>query len=208
MNSRYRVSYVFIKAPDLKLIASVKTIITCLTGNAAFATLTGLLAELTTALTAFEAAVAAKAQNRNRLLTARRDEARETLLDVTRQTGAAVESIAMNDLPTLESSGFKARSKSTAQTPMAAPAILKAINLGSGQILLRLTPISKAKVYQTRLSTDGGNTWNSAGVYSTQARRIILGNLVPGTIYMIQSRAIGGSSGHSDWSVPVSLMAT
>ena len=111
MNSRYRVSYVFIKAPDLKLIASVKTIITCLTGNAAFATLTGLLAELTTALTAFEAAVAAKAQNRNRLPSPPGGMRRVKPCWTRRaRPGPPSRAFAMNDLPTLESSGFKARS--------------------------------------------------------------------------------------------------
>jgi hypothetical protein len=207
MNSRYRVSYVFIKAPDLKLIASVQNIIMCLTGNAAFASLTALLAELTAALAAFETIVAAKGLNQTRLLTAQRDQARETLLDVIRQTGASVESIAMESLSTLESSGFTARSKSKAQSQLVTPVILKASRFRTTQLLLRLTRINNAKLYETQFSTDGGKTWTS-GSYSTQARRIILTNLVPGTVYLIQARAIGGSTGKSDWSSPISIMAT
>jgi hypothetical protein len=33
-------------------------------------------------------------------------------------------------------------------------------------------------------------------------------NLTPGTNYNIQARAVGGSTGYSDWSDPVSHMAT
>jgi hypothetical protein len=44
-------------------------------------------------------------------------------------------------------------------------------------------------------------------VVSTQARRIILGNLTPGTTYNVQARAIGGSEGYSEWSDPMSHMA-
>jgi hypothetical protein len=33
-------------------------------------------------------------------------------------------------------------------------------------------------------------------------------NLVPGTTYNISARAIGGSDGFSEWSDPVSHMAT
>jgi hypothetical protein len=36
----------------------------------------------------------------------------------------------------------------------------------------------------------------------------VLPDLMPGTIYFVRVRAIGGSTGYSEWSVPVSLMAT
>jgi len=39
-------------------------------------------------------------------------------------------------------------------------------------------------------------------------RRIVLLGLTPGTIYFVRVRAIGGSTGYSEWSVPVSLMCT
>jgi hypothetical protein len=41
----------------------------------------------------------------------------------------------------------------------------------------------------------------------TQARRMVLTNLTPGTTYAVEVRAIGGSTGYSDWSDPVSHMA-
>ena len=40
------------------------------------------------------------------------------------------------------------------------------------------------------------------------SRRIRLTNFTPGTVYTIQVRAIGGFTGYSDWSDPVSHMAT
>jgi hypothetical protein len=36
---------------------------------------------------------------------------------------------------------------------------------------------------------------------------VVLTNLTPGGTYSIQGRAIGGSTGYSDWSDPVSHMA-
>jgi hypothetical protein len=42
----------------------------------------------------------------------------------------------------------------------------------------------------------------------SQSSRIILGSLTPGKVYMIQARAIGGSTGFSDWSTSVTIMAT
>ena len=42
----------------------------------------------------------------------------------------------------------------------------------------------------------------------TQARRVVLTGLTPGTAYTLQVRAIGGSTGYSPWSEPVTHMAT
>ncbi len=72
------------------------------------------------------------------------------------------------------------------------------------QLLLRLTPVTNAKSYQLQISTAGG-AWTEAGIY-TQARRIVLPGLTSGTIYNVRARAIGGSTGYSDWSIPASQM--
>jgi chitodextrinase len=45
----------------------------------------------------------------------------------------------------------------------------------------------------------------SAGLY-TQARRIEIDGLTPGTVYTMQVRAVGGSVGYSDWSDAVTHM--
>ena len=42
---------------------------------------------------------------------------------------------------------------------------------------------------------------------AVKARRLVLENLTPGAVYAIQMRAVGGSTGHSCWSDPVSHMA-
>jgi hypothetical protein len=207
MKTRYRVSYSFTSLSDLGLIAFIQAVITCLTGNPAYTTLTALLADLTTALAAFEAAVTAMAQNSSSLLTAQRDETRVALLDVARKTGAAVQSIALNSLSTLLSSGFTNVVPPSASTQLGTPIILSVANYGTTRVLMRLTPITNAKSYESRLSLDNGVTWTSGGI-STQARRIILDSLTPTKVYMIQSRAIGGSTGQSDWSTPVTIMAT
>ena len=40
----------------------------------------------------------------------------------------------------------------------------------------------------------------------TQVRRIEVNNLTPGNTYTVQLRAIGGSTGFSDWSAPTPRM--
>jgi hypothetical protein len=58
-----------------------------------------------------------------------------------------------------------------------------------------------------QLATAVNEPWQEAGIY-TQARRIVLMGLTPGTVYFVRVRAIGGSTGYSEWSVPATLMAT
>ncbi len=46
----------------------------------------------------------------------------------------------------------------------------------------------------------------AVGVF-TNSRGIIVPDLTPGTVYNLQARAIGGTTGYSDWSDPVSRRA-
>jgi len=105
------------------------------------------------------------------------------------------------------SSGFYAASTNHAQAPFDQPVIVDIENLATTQLLLRLNPVLNAKSYQAQTNTNGNGTWQEAGVY-TQSRRIVLTGLTPGTTHNVRVRAIGGSTGYSDWSVPASLMAT
>jgi hypothetical protein len=47
--------------------------------------------------------------------------------------------------------------------------------------------------------------WQTAGLF-TNSRSVSITGLTPGTTYEFQVRAVGGSSGYSDWSNPVSRM--
>jgi mannose/fructose-specific phosphotransferase system component IIA len=53
----------------------------------------------------------------------------------------------------------------------------------------------------------GAGVWLTVKL-STAARKIILTDLVPGTVYNVRARAVGGSTGYSGWSTPGSHMAT
>jgi hypothetical protein len=204
---RYRVSYAFTTLSDNDLIAFVQVVIICLTGSAVFINLPVKLADLSALLAAFQTSVNNMALNTNSQLTALRDEAREELLDAFRKTGAYVQSVALNSLSMLLSSGFQNVPTQSPSSPLDTPTILSVNNNGTTQVVLRLSPVTNARSYQIQFSADGGKTWQNGGVY-TQARRIVLTNLVPGTTYMIQAQAIGGSTGQSNWSTPVSIMAT
>ncbi len=107
----------------------------------------------------------------------------------------------------LRSSGFESVPTPSAQSPLDVPTINYLGNLATTQLLMRLSSVDNANSYEVRISVDGGKTWVSGGI-SSQARRIVLSNLTPGTIYNVQARALGGSTGQSAWSTSASIMAT
>ena len=101
-------------------------------------------------------------------------------------------------------------STSRAQSPLAAPAIVSLDNGNTGQLLVKVTPIANAKCYEVRYAAiaAGGvpGPWQSGGLF-TNSRSMPLNGLIPGTSYSVQVRAVGGSTGYSDWSDPVSHMS-
>ena len=53
----------------------------------------------------------------------------------------------------------------------------------------------------------GNGPFQPAGIF-TKPSRVPFENLTPGTTYDLQVRCVGGTTGYSDWSDPVSHMAT
>ena len=201
--STIHVSLAFTQLPDAELDEFAAGVITNLTGNASFPTPAISLAALGTARTNFVNAMAAMAQG-GTAATAAKNAARETLVGLLRQVALYVQGAADNDLTVLLSSGFAAASTNRTPSPLETPSIVKILNEASTQLVLRVTPITNAKAYETRYSTTPGQ-WQSGGI-STQARRIVIEGLTPGTTYTFSVRAVGGSTGFSDWSDPVSHM--
>ena len=201
----YRVSLEFTGYSDSDLDEFTGNVITSLTGNASFPTppVTPLI--LGTLNTAFHNALIA-AMPGGMQLTAAKNAARLNVVGALRQEAAYVQTHASQNLQVLLSSGFYANSTNRAQSQLDKPAILSVENLATTQLLVRVTPITNAKSYQVRLAI-GSNPPVDGGIF-TQARRMVLTNLVTGTIYAIQVRAIGGSTGFSEWSDPVSHIVT
>jgi hypothetical protein len=177
-----------------------------MTGNAAFPTPPIDVADLTTYNTTLRTAITA-ADAGGPQQTAAKNKAYSTLTNALRKDANYVEIQSDNDLETLLSSGFDVVSTNRAQAPLDQPVILEISNLATTQLLVRLQSILNAKSYQAQLATAANGPWQEAGIY-TQARRIVLLGLTPGTVYFVRVRAIGGATGYSEWSVPATLMAT
>lgn len=201
-----RVSRDFAKVPANDLANLADDVVDGMTGNPAFTTppvlppaLTILNTTLRTSITAADAG--GKAQ------TAAKYTAYDAVVAALRKNANYVENESNNDVATLLSSGFDIVSTNRASAPLEQPTITAIENLATTQLLIRMKSILNAKSYQVQLAAAAAGPWMEAGIF-TQARRIVLRGLTPGTIYFVRARAIGGSTGYSEWSVAVSLMST
>lgn len=163
-------------------------------------------AALATATGAFSSALAA-ANKGSVSQTAAKDAAHDVLVNLLRQLAIYVEGKANGDANIIRLAGFEAVTASGrgSQSPLDKPGILTIANEASTQLLLRASAIANARAYEVQMQIAGG-AWTAAGMF-TQARRIVIPGLTPGTTYTFRVRAIGGSTGYSDWSDPVSHMA-
>jgi hypothetical protein len=172
--------------------------------NPAYPTPVVSLADLAKAQTVLEDALTAQAQGGTQA-TAAKNNAQESLVALLRQQAIYVQGAGKNDLPTLLSSGFLVNSTSKTQSPLETPGILAITNGASTQLAVRVHGVSNARAYEAQIKNGTGG-FQPAGTF-TQARRITLTGLTPGQTYTVQVRAVGGSTGYSDWSDPVSHMA-
>ena len=200
----HRVSLAFRRYADADLNVFAGNIIGSLADNPAFPDPPVTVADLKDMQTAFRQAMLAAADG-GRSATAAKNKARQTLLDALRQNAGYAQIKAGQDLPTLLTSGFETMSKNQLPSQLPIPSIIAVINERSMELLLRVTSVRNARSYQVRMK-NGDDTWRPTVDFS-QARRIVMKDLTPGTVYTFQVRAVGGSTGYSDWSDPVSHMA-
>lgn len=77
-------------------------------------------------------------------------------------------------------------------------------NGNEGQLIARIgTPIKNTNLYEGRAKLESSDTWLPS-VFTGDSRHVIFSGLTPGSVYTIEIRALGGSTGQSDWSDPVS----
>jgi hypothetical protein len=204
-----RVQLGFTNAPDHSLEETAGAVIDNLYGNPAYPTPPVTSVGLAGALTAFTAAIAAQAQG-GTAATADKNNKRAALTDLLRQLAGYVQENCANDLAKLLSSGFDAVSTNRASSPLEAPSIRDLLNGNSGQLLIRVGPIKNARCYEVRYAALGAGgapgPWQSGGLF-TNSRSMPINGLSPGTGYSFQVRAVGGSTGYSDWSDAVQHMS-
>ncbi len=196
-------------APDHSLEELAGSVHDNLFGKPAFPTPPVMQGTLQAQITAFTDAIAAQMQG-GTAATAAKNFQRDALIAMLRQLAGYVQVACNNDLATLLSSGFEAVNTHNASSPLANPIIRSLDNGNSGQLLIRVTPVPNAKCYEVRYAAilAGGVTgpWQNGGLFSN-SRAIPVNGLTPGTSYTVEVRAIGGSTGSTDWSDPVGHMS-
>jgi hypothetical protein len=183
-------------------------IITGLTNNPAFPAPTVDLKAVQDAVDGLNAALAAQPHG-GTAATAEKNNKKEALIVLLRKLKHYVEDNCNNDLAVLLSSGFQAASSDRNRLPLANPAILGVDFGNSTELVLKVSPIARAKCYEVRSAPVGADSvpgsWQAAGLF-TSSKSMTVSGLAPGKTYTFQVRAVGGSTRYSDWSNPVSRM--
>lgn len=200
----YRVALTFVKLTDGALGDFANGVIAGL-GLPAFVDAPVTPAALGTLRSDFIAKLAAMV-NGGKQATAEKNLARAALIAALRQDASFVQTLAGTNLPLLLSSGYGSASTNRASVPLAKPIITNVDNFQSTKLMLSADSDPNAKAHEIRYRA-GTSPYQNGGVH-TKARRMLLENLIPGTLYDLQTRSVGGSTGYSDWSDPVSHMAT
>ena len=189
-----------------QLLAACGGIIKGLTDNPAYPNPPVDLKTLQAAVDDLNAALAAQAHG-GAAATAEKKNKQEALIKILRRLKHYVEDNCENDLAVLLSSGFQAASANRVRSPLANPSILGIDRGKSDELMLKVTPIARAKCFEVRSavvnSGNGQGPWQQAGLFTSS--RITIGNLVPTTTYVFQVRAVG-AAGNTEWSNPVSRM--
>lgn len=142
--------------------------------------------------------------------TALKNVKREALISLQRQLASYVQDNHGNDLAKLLASGFEAVSTNRTSVPLDKPIIRDIVNGMSTELIVRVGRIANARAYEVRcaLISNGGapGPWQTPQLF-TSSRGMNVTGLTPGGMYTFQVRAVGGSTGYSDWSDAVSHMS-
>ena len=206
---KLRVSLAYGRGSDSMLLETAGAVSVNLYGNPSFQTPPVTAAELQASLAALNAAIAAQEQG-GTAATAEKNNRRAELVALLQKLAFYAQLASDNNLATLLSSGFTMVNPNRAQTQLPAPSGLRLDNGLRGQSLLTVDRIPNARCYEINvaLMDEEGKqgAWEN-GALVTASRNMSVNNLIPGKLYVFQTRAIGGSTGFSDWSDPVSHRA-
>lgn len=157
-------------------------------------------------LTAFTDAIGKQAQGGTQA-TAEKDQAAADLIDSLRRLAGYVQTTIQDNpaygLAELLLSGFEAVSSNRTQSPLDTPAINGIENTGAGRLTFRVGAVRNSRMYVVEKKADGDADFSPAGMF-TSTRGMEVTGLTPGVNYTFRVKALGGSTGESNWSDPVS----
>jgi hypothetical protein len=193
----------FTQIPDSHLLQRLNKVHDGMLNNPAYPTPPVDIAAFKTTIDAYTAAVAATLEG-GKAAIVERDKRRVDVIILARQLGHYVEATCKGDMATFVSSGFApapAGPRPAAQ-PVAVPSIAAVDQGHSGQLVVNIKPVAKARSYEMRYAVvpaaGGAINWTTI-VAATTKPPIPINNLTAGTTYTFQVRAFG-KLGFSDWS--------
>jgi hypothetical protein len=206
----YRVSLGYKKLPVEAVPPFAGWVVTCLTGSAVFNKPPVPLApavppdptapvNMTTRITALQVAIKNYPDGGQLALTAR-NVALAAVIEGLDSLAFYVQTVARFDQDLMLTSGFVPVSTNRAQSKLDTPSITGIDNDTATELDVHLTTVANAFGYEVQICT-GTGAWTTVKYWS-QARTIPLTGLTTGTVYQVRVRALGGSTGQSDWSMP------
>jgi hypothetical protein len=197
--------------PDTDLLQRLNAVHDGMFNNPAFPSPPVDMASFKAVIDAYTAASAASLDG-GKAATTLRDKRRTDAIIMFRSLGHYVEANSKNDMNTFVSSGFVASTtgQRNPPQPVTVPSIVSVDQGNSGQLLVSVQPVAKARTYELRFglvpAAGGTINWTTTQVASTKPATPI-NNLTPGGTYTFQVRAFG-KLGFSDWSSSVDKMCT
>jgi len=203
----FRIGLNFMKLKDSKLDDFATNVVAKVTANVTiFPGQTALVTNVGTAQVAFHNSLSA-AKNAGKAATADKDAKRAILVAALRQLAFSIQGILNLTSANAELSGFEVV-VGGAHGPVSVnvPVILDITNPASTKLGVKLQGVAGAKSYEFRARV-GNAAPTRLGTFPS-TRGIVLEELTPGTLYMLEVRAVFGSNRFSEWSEPVQHMCT
>ncbi len=199
----------FVGVSDADLVSRCNAVHDGMTNNPAYPAPPIDMPGFKTAIDAYAAAVAG-ALDGGKAAIATRNKRRGDVILLLHQLGHYVEVACKGDVNTFVSSGFVAASSPRApeQQPVGQPAIASVSQGTSGQLVVTIQAVSRARHYEFRYAAvpapGAAISWTTLMLPTTKPPTV-LNNLTPGGTYTFQVRAYG-SLGYSNWSSTVDRM--
>jgi hypothetical protein len=199
----------FTRLTDDAFMTRVTTIIKGIDGNAKFPAPPITAADLKNAADDLSTSMAA-AKDGSKKAVADKKQKRADLTLHLRALGHYVEAASAGDAATLLSSGYELASttRNTTPQPVAQPYIVKVDQGNTGQLLVKVKSVSKARSYDLHCAVVGPGgvigQYTTVTIPSVKEAQSFTG-LPPGTLYTFQVRAYG-KLGYTDWSDSVMRM--
>ena len=199
----------FTKLGQGALAVYVKNVITLMTADVQFASLSPQIGDLKASYDAYDLALTNNV-NGGRMTTIEKDKCKRELLDKMKSLALLVNHLADGSDTVIMAAGLDVRKATGSYTSLAAPNVLKLTNESEpGVVTVLLSKVEGATVYgvEKRKIMDPETTAWQNGDYSS-ALKFQLNNLESGKTYQLQFRSIGNKGLVSPWSKVVELLVS